>query len=619
MPRRSYSLTFPLALLLLLFTPAAVSQTAAKKKVKSDSDLPRFTYPMTQPASVFLQSDADTFNAFATKVKADLDSIFRDYEVEDKATLRTLLSAKMNLQILAGENKAALQTVQSLRAVEEKPDAKLTTGLFTRSALQAAIDTKTATGPAFEQAFKKHFQSAIDPLPWDVVQVSIKAEHGDNKIFSKGVILGTIKTDIDPPIQKSGVLDNQQAWTLISLRNAFVYDLPLRDARVEILKRYIAAHNVVKPDIWQAREVTLASDQKLTPVLAAVWDTGVDVSLFETQLFNDPNPTASGSHGLAYDDDGNPSPSWLYPLTPAQQQRYPGFREELQGLLDLENEIESPESRAIEKKANTLSADELHEIFELNHAVDFYIHGTHVAGILARGNPAVRLVVARFDDRLPDLPFPPTPEWAHHMAAAFQQMSDYFRTRNVRVVNMSWADDPQEFETWLSNSGQGANPSERKKHAAELFAIWHDAVESAIKNAPNTLFFCAAGNSDSNPGFLQDVPASLKLPNLVSVGAVNQAGDETSFTSYGDTVVVHANGYEVESYIPGGSKLKMSGTSMASPNVANLAAKLFALDPSLTPAQVIDLIKKGATASLDGRRHLIDPKRTLALLQSTKP
>jgi hypothetical protein len=619
MPRRSYSLTFPLALLLLLFAPAAASQTAAKKKVKSDSDLPRFTYPLTQPASVFLQSDRDTFNAFATKVKADLDSIFRDYEVEDKATLRTLLSAKMNLQILAGENKAALQTVESLRAAEEKPDAKLTTGLFTRSALQAAIDTKTATGPAFEQAFKKHFQSAIDPLPWDVVQVSIKAEHGDNRIFSKGVILGTIKTDIDPPIQKSGVLDNQQAWTLISLRNAFVYDLPLRDARIEILKRYIAAHNVVKPDIWQAREVTLASDQKLTPVLAAVWDTGVDVSLFETQLFNDPNPTASGSHGLAYDDDGNPSPSWLYPLTPAQQQRYPGFREELQGLLDLENEIESPEARAIEKKANTLSPDELHEIFELNHAVDFYIHGTHVAGIVARGNPAVRLVVARFDDRLPDLPFPPTPEWAHHMAAAFQQMSDYFRTRNVRVVNMSWADDPQEFETWLSNSGQGANPAERKKHAAELFAIWHDAVESAIKNAPNTLFFCAAGNSDSNAGFLQDVPASLKLPNLVSVGAVNQAGDETSFTSYGDTVVVHANGYEVESYIPGGSKLKMSGTSMASPNVANLAAKLFALDPSLTPAQVVGLIKKGATASPDGRRHLIDPKRTLALLQSTKP
>ena len=74
----------------------------------------------------------------------------------------------------------------------------------------------------------------------------------------------------------------------------------------------------------------------------------------------------------------------------------------------------------------------------------------------------------------------------------------------------------------------------------------------------------------------------------------------------------------MESYVPGGAKLKLSGTSMASPNVTNLAAKLFALDPSLTPAQVIDLIKQGATTSEDGRRHLIDPKRSVELLRGKK-
>jgi len=52
---------------------------------------------------------------------------------------------------------------------------------------------------------------------------------------------------------------------------------------------------------------------------------------------------------------------------------------------------------------------------------------------------------------------------------------------------------------------------------------------------------------------------------------------------------------------------------MASPNVANLAAKLLALDPSLTPEQVIDLMKQGATTSEDGRRHLIDENRSVAL------
>jgi len=183
---------------------------------------------------------------------------------------------------------------------------------------------------------------------------------------------------------------------------------------------------------------------------------------------------------------------------------------------------------------------------------------------------------------------------------------------------MSWSDDQQEFETWLSKTGGGVDPVERKKHAAELYVIWRNAVETAIKNSPNTLFIAAAGNSDSNAGFLGDVPASLHLPNLIAVGAVNQAGDETSFTTYGDTVVVDADGYQVESYVPGGAKLKLSGTSMATPNVVNLAAKLFALDPSLTPAQVIDLIKQGATSSEDGRRHLIDEKRSVALLQAKK-
>ena len=64
---------------------------------------------------------------------------------------------------------------------------------------------------------------------------------------------------------------------------------------------------------------------------------------------------------------------------------------------------------------------------------------------------------------------------------------------------------------------------------------------------------------------------------------------------------------------------ELSGTSMATPNVVNLAAKLFALDPSLTPPRVIELIKQGATTSDDGWRHLIDEKRSVALLAARTP
>ena len=102
---------------------------------------------------------------------------------------------------------------------------------------------------------------------------------------------------------------------------------------------------------------------------------------------------------------------------------------------------------------------------------------------------------------------------------------------------------------------------------------------------------------------------------LLVVGAVDQAGYETSFTSFGKTVDVYANGFEVESYIPGGEKLPASGTSASSPIVANLAAKLMAVDPRLTPEEVIVLIIAGADQNENGRL-LINPKRSLEILRA---
>jgi len=120
------------------------------------------------------------------------------------------------------------------------------------------------------------------------------------------------------------------------------------------------------------------------------------------------------------------------------------------------------------------------------------------------------------------------------------------------------------------------------------------------------------------PGSARTRQPRSSCPNLLTVGAVDQAGDETSFTSYGDTVLVDADGYQVDSTVPGGARLELSGTSMASPNTVNLAAKLLALDPHLTPPQVIKLIVDGSTPSADGRRHNIDPKQSVALLTAMR-
>ncbi|MGA2018482.1 MAG: S8 family serine peptidase [Opitutaceae bacterium] len=601
-------------LILILAAPSSYSQAAAKKTVASQADMPRHSYAVEGLASALVQADDATFGVFASKVRADIESDLRDYDIKDRSTLRDLLSAKLSLQEIGGEYEAALATVDALRALEDKPSPKLTTGILARAYLKAAIGTRSAAGPEFEEAFGRRYMEEVNPLPWDVVSDWAKQSYASARLAARAVGLAFVMTELDPAVLKSHALDESEAEALVRMRAYTQVVVPHTPVQARVLKLYIAAHNSVKPDIWAAREVTLTADQPLAPVLVAIWDSGIDTSLFPGQVFDDPHPTASGAHGLAVDDFGAPSTSWLYPLTPEQQARYPEVRNDVKGRLDIEEGYDSPEAVALEKKRKTGSPEQLHQLAEISKVIEFYMHGTHCAGIAVRGNPAARLVVARFDDDLADLPFPPTPEWARRMAADFRQMSDYFRTRNVRVVNMSWGDDRQEFEMWLSKTGGGADPAERKRRADELYTIWREAVESAIKGAPGTLFVTAAGNSDSNTGFTEDVPSSLRLPNLIAVGAVNQAGDETSFTSYGDSVAVHADGYDVDSQVPGGSRLRQSGTSMASPNVVNLAAKLFALDPSLTPEQAIDLIKRGATATEDGRRILINEKRSVALL-----
>jgi subtilisin family serine protease len=599
-------------------TAAAAATLADPIVVRSAADLPRFSYPVKGTATALVESDDAAFQAFAQQVRRDVESTLASYRIEDKSTLSELLNTRLDLQELAGEYAAGLKTIEALRALEQKPAAKLLTGLFAQARLQAALDAGAAGGPAYEAAFRRRYAELVAPLPWAVVQDGIRGGFGASFTASRAALVARVTTDLDPAAARSGALDAGQAGELVGLRLALKAVLPVSAARGDVLRAYIAKNEVPKPDIWAAREFTLTAADKVVPVNVAIWDSGVDVSLFPNQLFTDPAPTASGAHGLAFDDLGHASTDWLFPITDADKAAYPAFREMIQGRLDLQNGVDSPAARSVRKKFQTMSPAEMHAMFEANKVLSHYAHGTHCAGIAVRGNPAARLVVARFNDQLPDLPFAPTEAWARQMGAAFKQMGDYFRTRHVRVVNMSWGDDAQEFETWLSKTGGGADPVARKANAAALFALWKKAIQDAIRSSPDTLFVTAAGNSDSNVAFIEDVPSSLREPNLLTVGAVNQAGDETSFTSHGEAVVVHASGYQVESFVPGGARLPFSGTSMAAPNVVNLAAKLFALDPTLTPAQVIDLIRHGATESADGRRHLIDQTRSVALLRAAK-
>jgi subtilisin family serine protease len=381
----------------------------------------------------------------------------------------------------------------------------------------------------------------------------------------------------------------------------------------------VAAHDTQKPDIWQARDITLSEADHLTEVRVGIFDSGVDTSLYQGHLYSLPNTQPYPPEGLAFTDEGYPSNQALVPLSPDERKLYAAAQDDLEALSDLQAGIESPTGAAFKKRLPELSKNDVEKMFAGLHFFGNYVHGTHVAGIAIRGNPAARIVVFRFNDGLSrELSFPPTGEWAERMAANFRGIGVFCQNQQVRVVNMSWGDDLHEFEVWLARTKVGQDSDQRKEEATKLFAIWKQAIYDTIKSAASTLFVTSAGNSDSDAGFLQDVPASLELPNLITVGATNQAGDATTFTSYGKTVIIYADGFHVDSYIPGGRRVKFSGTSMASPAVANLAAKLFAIDPTLTPERVRALILDGSALSEDGRRKLMNEQRSVELARMSK-
>jgi hypothetical protein len=602
--------TFVLALAL-----AASVQAQTKPRIEKASDLPRFSYPVTGNLEQLVRNEK-AFAAFAAQVRRDTEGVLEKYDIADKSMQSQLLGTLLPLDLLEGKEQQALARIEAIRAVQEKPADKLLAGLQARAMIEARQAVGNADSPSYLQAVGQRLKQSLQALPFDVVSNEIKEAKASAEIAGETLVLGNVRNVLQPIADQSSALSSELAPGIISARYFLLMRLPLKQTLIDTYSTYLAAHKVEKADIWAARNVTLKTDQALNPVVVSVWDSGVDSSLFPKQMLRD---TTGKPLLIAFDKYSDPSRTELEAIPAALQPALPRMHARSKGISDLESNIDSAEASEVKQYLSTLKAEAYTAAIEELNLTGNYSHGTHVAGITLDGNPFARLLTLRmeFGHTLKPDPCPSLAQVQKDVKAVDAYIT-FLKQHKARVVNMSWGGSVSSIEDDLEKCGIGKTPEERKTNARSLFAPFRDALTKGFASVPEILFITAAGNSNQDASFAEDAPADIVLPNLLTVGAVDLAGDEASFTSYGPTVKVHANGYQVESYVPGGMRIAFSGTSMAAPQVANLAGKMLAVAPKLQPVQVIAIIVATADKSADGRRTLLNPVKAMAAAAASK-
>jgi subtilisin family serine protease len=155
---------------------------------------------------------------------------------------------------------------------------------------------------------------------------------------------------------------------------------------------------------------------------------------------------------------------------------------------------------------------------------------------------------------------------------------------------------------WIVDPGPGCTPPDVLNSSwsntwggTSVFRNDIQALRAADIFAP-----FAAGNDGPNASSI-DAPASY--PEAFAVGAVSNQDVVGNFSSrgpstwYGVNLIkpeVSAPGINVLSSLPGGAYGEDSGTSMATPHVAGLAALMLEADPSLTVEQIETIIRTTA-------------------------
>lgn len=208
--------------------------------------------------------------------------------------------------------------------------------------------------------------------------------------------------------------------------------------------------------------------------------------------------------------------------------------------------------------------------------VDRHGHGTHIAGIVVRSAPNVKIMNLKYFNRGLD--------GASALSNSLEAMR-YAIKMHADIIN-------------YSGGGTVASPEE--------LAILKEADKRGI------LIVAAAGNESTNSERQPFYPANYRLPNILSVTAIDEARGQVEIlptSNFGvRSVAIAAQGKDVQSTLPGGHYGQMTGTSQATAFATGLAVRMLEMEPAnlISPEEIIERIVTSASASdiLKGKTRL---------------
>ena len=256
-----------------------------------------------------------------------------------------------------------------------------------------------------------------------------------------------------------------------------------------------------------------------------------------------------------------------------------------------------------------------------NHVEGDSEHGTHVAGIMAANadnNIGICGTYPYGADNVYAVSTRGVSQYSEN--GSFFTTSSYkilfaeLLLRNVKVINMSAGNNYYKENNWKyydGNEWRKENNCGFLPNSGIRWDNWTAYMESKVYIESDFLrriydegfdfIICTSAGNDSHRSkgeiydskynsFITLIDDPVIKDRIIVVGSVDSTGVYADNSNGGDRVDVLAPGVKIYSTIPGNNYTELSGTSMASPQVAGIAATVWSVNSGLTGAQVKQLV-----------------------------